>query len=189
MSPLVKRILVLIMFWVFLFMIVSQVYDSIRGNGTTSAQTTASSPASLSGPTPDPTIQAIANDESCIAADSKNVACLEDLGNLYYGLGQYPQAQTAFESAIRLDPHNVGVLVKLAGSYIRQSEFDKALLTLQQAVAIEPDSPELHLLLGLALDKANPPQTAQAKSEWQQVIKLAPGTTWAQQAQQYIASP
>jgi cytochrome c-type biogenesis protein CcmH/NrfG len=185
MNPLGKKIIVLIMLWVFLFMVVQQIYDNVTGRGQpVRAQASATAQTAAN---PDPTIQAIADAQSCVTSNPNDVDCLEQLGNLYYGLGQYQQAQSAFEAAVKLDPHNVNTLVKLAGCYIRGQDFEKALPTLEQAVTLQPNSPELHLLLGLALDKADPPQTPRAIDEWRQVIKLAPGSQWATQAQQYLA--
>ncbi len=185
MNPLGRRIIVLLMLWVLLVMVVTQVYDNVTGRGATPRP--AAVPTTQAAAGPDATIQKIADAQACIANDPNNLQCLLDLGNLYYGLGQYPQAQTAYEQVIKLDPHNAGVLVKLAGAYIRQGEFDKALPTLEQATALQPNSPELHLLLGLALDKATPPQRERAVSEWRQVVALAPGSKWAEQAAQYIS--
>lgn len=184
MSPLGKRILVLLMMWVFLVMIVSQVYDNVTGRGMPARKE--ATPAAQAAATPDQTIQQLADAQSCVASDPKNLPCALDLANIYYNLGQYPQAQTAFENVIKLDPHNVGALVKLAGSYIRQQKFEQALPTLEQAVSLQPDSPELHLLLGLALSRASPPQTQRAVAEWRRVLSLAPGSKWSDQARQYI---
>jgi Flp pilus assembly protein TadD len=74
----------------------------------------------------------------------------------------------------------------LAGTYIFQQKFDQAVTTLQQAAILSPDSAEIHLLLGLALSKLEPPRIDEAVMEWKSVIELAPETPWAKQAQQYI---
>jgi cytochrome c-type biogenesis protein CcmH/NrfG len=76
--------------------------------------------------------------------------------------------------------------VKLAGTYIYQMMFDKAVETLRNAAILKPDSPEIHLLLGLSLSKLDPPQMEEAVAEWQKVIELAPGTSWATQAAELI---
>ena len=184
MSPLGKRILVLSMFWVFLVMIVTQVYDNVTGRGMPA--TRAASPAPTGTVGADDAIQQLADLQACVANNPNNLDCMLGLANLYYDLGQYPQAQSAFEAAIKLDPHNVGALVKLAGSYIRQNNFNQAVATLEQAIQLQPDSPELHLLLGLSLSKLEPPQVSRAVAEWRQVIALADGSALADQARQYI---
>ncbi len=184
MSPLGKRILVLGMFWVFLVMILTQVYDNLTGRGMPA--TSAAAPTPTGTAQADATIQRLADLQACVANNPNNLDCMLDLGNLYYDLGQYPQAQTALQAAVRLDPHNVGALVKLAGAYIRQNNFEQAVTTLEQAISLQPDSPELHLLLGLSLSRLQPPQTGRAVAEWRQVISLDPNSALADQARQYI---
>ncbi|HEX8229373.1 MAG TPA: tetratricopeptide repeat protein [Chloroflexia bacterium] len=184
MNPLGKRIVVLAMFWVFLVMIVTQVYDNVTGRGmpaTRAAGPTPTAPAEVNA-----AIQQMADLQACVANNPQNLECMLDLASLYYDLGQYPQAQTAFEAAIKLDPHNVGALVKLSGSYIRQNKFPEAVATLEQALNLQPDSPELHLLLGLSLSRLDPPQTQRAIAEWRQVISLDPDSALADQARIYI---
>lgn len=184
MSPLGKRILVLAMFWVFLVMIVTQVYDNVTGRGMPATRAGAPTPTVATGA--DPTIQQMADLQACVANNPNNLNCMLDLANLYYDLGQYPQAQTAFEAAVKLDPHNVGALVKLAGSYIRQNKFDQAVVTLEDAISLQPDAPELHLLLGLSYSRLDPPQTDRAVAEWRRVLALDPESALADQARQYI---
>ncbi|HEX8221244.1 MAG TPA: tetratricopeptide repeat protein [Chloroflexia bacterium] len=184
MSPLGKRILVLGMFWVFLVMIVTQVYDNVTGRGMPVSR--AAAPTPTAPVEADATIQQLADLQACVANNPNNLNCMLDLANLYYDLGQYPQSQTAFEAAVKLDPHNVGALVKLAGSYIRQNNFSQAVTTLEEAVSLQPDSPELHLLLGLSLSKLTPPQMERAVAEWRQVISLDPESALGAQARQYI---
>lgn len=184
MNPLGKRIVVLAMFWVFLVMIVTQVYDNVTGRGMPA--TRAAGPTPTASAEVNAAIQEMADLQACVANNPQNLECMLDLASLYYDLGQYPQAQTAFEAAIKLDPHNVGALVKLSGSYIRQNKFPEAVTTLEQALNLQPDSPELHLLLGLSLSRLDPPQTARAVAEWRQVISLDPDSALADQARIYI---
>ena len=185
MSPLGKRIVVFTMMWVFLVMIVTQVYDNVTGKGMPAR------PASVGTPeptvAPDENVTRLADLQSCMAANPNNLQCTLDLAALYYRGGQWPQAQVNYERAIKLDPHNVEVLLKLAGTYIYQQKFEQAVPTLQQAADLSPQSPEIHLLLGLSLSRLDPPRTEQAVAEWRKVIELAPGSTWATQASQYIS--
>jgi cytochrome c-type biogenesis protein CcmH/NrfG len=87
---------------------------------------------------------------------------------------------------VQLDPNNSQWLLRLAGSRIFQQKFDQAVETLREAVVLEPNSPEIRLLLGLALSRSQPPQTDAAVAEWRKVIELAPGSELASQASTYI---
>ena len=184
MSPLGKRILVLGMFWVFLVMIVTQVYDNVTGRGMPARPAPSPTPAGTVAP--NATIQRLADLQACVANNPSNIDCMLDLANLYYDLEQYQPAQTAFEAAIKLDPDNVEALTRLAGSYIRQSKYSEAVGTLEQALELQPDSPDLHLLMGLSLSRLQPPQIDRAVTEWRQVISLAPDSPLAGQARLYI---
>jgi cytochrome c-type biogenesis protein CcmH/NrfG len=173
------------MLWVFLVMILLQVYDNVTGRG----MPVRSSAAPLAvEPTvePDKDVARLAELQTCVASNPENLQCNLDLAALYYEAGHYPQAQVNYERAIKLDPQNVGALVKLAGAYIYQQKFPQAVATLQDAAAIQPASPEIHLLLGLSLSKLDPPRIDDAAAEWRKVIELAPGTSLAAQARQYL---
>ncbi len=187
MSLLGKRIIVLVMVWVMLFMVVSQIYDNVTGKGMPVKQQTPTL-AAVGTIGQDPDTRRMAELQACLASNPNDLKCTQDLADLYYAAEQYPQAQVDYERAVKLDPHNVGILRKLAGSYIYQQKFDQAEATLQQAAALSPGSPEIHLLLGLSLSKLNPPRMQDALSEWRMVLKLAPGTTLASQATDYINS-
>jgi len=183
MNTLGKRILVFFMIWVLLVMALTQLYDNVTGRGMPAAVPTPAAEATVA---PDEGVTRLAELQTCVAADPKNLQCTLDLADLYYGAGQWPQAQVNYESVVKLNPHDPAVLLKLAGTYIYQNNFEPATATLQEAVSLRPDAPEVHLLLGLALSKSNPPKMDQAVAEWQQVIKLAPTSAWATQAQQYL---
>ncbi len=184
MNPLGKKIVVYGMAWVLIVMIMSQIYDNVRGKGMP-VQTVAV-PTAVAVVTPDAEISRLAELQNCVASDPENAQCTVELAAIYYAAKQWPQAQVNYERAVKLDSHNVQSLLKLSGTYIFQQKFDEAVTTLQQAAVLSPDSAEIHLLLGLSLSKVNPTRMDEAVKEWKSVIDLAPETTWAKQAQQYI---
>ena len=185
MSPLGKRIIVLFMGWVLLVMVVMQAYENVSGKNAPKNDLAAPSSAE---PTvaPDPQMQKLADLQSCVASNPDSLQCTLDLATLYYQAGQYPQAQVTYERADVLSPHNYQILLKLAGTYIYQQKFAQAAASLQEAVVLKPDSPEIHLLYGLALSKLDPPRTNDALAEWRKVIELQPNSSLANQAQQFI---
>ncbi|HUP27804.1 MAG TPA: tetratricopeptide repeat protein [Chloroflexia bacterium] len=184
MSPLGKKIVVYGMFWVLLVMVVSQIYDNVRGKGM--PPQAAGVPTIEPTPQADPDVARLADLQNCVASDPSNLQCALDLADLYYAARQYPQAQVNYERAVKLDPHNVQPLFRLAGTYIYQQKFEQAVPTLQQAATISPNSPEIHLLLGLSLSKLNPARLEEAVREWRTVIQLDPESAWAKQAAEYI---
>ncbi len=111
MSLLAKRIIVFGMLWVLLVMVLTQVYDNVTGRGM--PPRAAATPTAEAAAQPDDTTTQIANLQSCVASDPKNLKCVTDLADLYYGLKQYPQAQVNYQQAVGLDPHNVALLLRL----------------------------------------------------------------------------
>ncbi|MEO6456907.1 MAG: tetratricopeptide repeat protein [Chloroflexia bacterium] len=184
MNPLGKKIVVYGMAWVLLVMVLSQIYDNVRGKGMPVQQ--AGVPTAVVEATPDTQQARLAELQNCLGGDPNNLQCTIELAALYYAAGQWPQAQVNYERAVQIDPRNVQSLLKLAGTYIFQQKFDQAVPTLQQAASLSPNSAEIHLLLGLALSKLNPPRVDEAVEEWRSVISLAPESAWAKQAAQYI---
>lgn len=184
MNALGKRIVVFTMVWVLLVMGLAQLYDNVTGKGMPAVAPTPE-PAEAQA-TPDADVARLAELQSCVQTDPRNLQCLLDLGSLYYQAKQWPQAQSAYQAAVLIDPHDPAVLLKLAGTFIFQNNFKDAVPTLQQAAALKPDSPEIHLLLGLSLSKITPAQNTQAIAEWRKVVELDPNGSWGQQAQSYI---
>ena len=118
MNTLGKRIVVFLMVWVLLVMTLIQLYDNVTGKGMPAKQATPSADAAV---TPDAGVTRLAELQTCVAADPKNLQCTLDLADLYYGAGQWPQAQVNYESAVKLDPHNASVLLNVGdGSFARQ---------------------------------------------------------------------
>lgn len=186
MSPLGKRIIVFFMLWVFLVMILIQVYDNVTGKGMPAKRVP--TPVAQAPVEPDKDVARLAELQSCVASDPNNLDCTLQLGALYYAAQQWPQAQVNYERAIKLQPRNVEALVKLAGTYIYQLDFSRAATTLNEASTLQPASPEIHLLLGLAFSKLDPPKRNEALAEWRKVVELAPGSDWAKQATAFIES-
>jgi len=184
MNPLGKKIVVYGMGWVLLVMVLSQIYDNVRGKGMPVQAITA--PTAVADATPDALQARLAELQECLGGDPNNLQCTLELAGIYYAEQQWPQAQVNYERAVQLDPHNVQSLLKLAGTYIFQQKFENAVPTLQQAATLSPESAEIHLLLGLALSKLDPPRTDEAVQEWRSVISLAPDSAWAKQAALYI---
>ena len=185
MSPLGKRIIILTMFWVFLVMIFTQVYDNVTGRGMpvprASDVVVGQTPIA-----PNPAISRLAEMQACVAADPRNLDCTLELADLYFINKQWPQSQTNYERAVELDPHNVLAWRRLASTIMYQGEFSAAVPALEKAAQLDPRSAEIQLLLGLALSRLDPPRASEAVAAWQRVLALAPDSEWARQAASYI---
>jgi cytochrome c-type biogenesis protein CcmH/NrfG len=187
MSPLGKRIVVFFMLWVFLVMIIIQVYDNVSGKGMPARRAPTAAPqARATAVEPDAGVAKLAELQGCLQRDPNNLDCTLDLAAFYFAGQQWAQSQVTYERAVKLQPDNVEALMRLASTYIYQVEFERAAATLAQAATLRPDSPEIHLLYGLALSRLDPPRRAEALVEWRKVIELAPGSDLADQAKALI---
>jgi cytochrome c-type biogenesis protein CcmH/NrfG len=174
------------MFWVFLVMIFTQIYDNVTGRNMPARPSSES--AVVETPVgPDPAIALLADLQACVAANPQDLECTLELADLYFVNRQWPQSQANYESAVALDPHNTVAWRRLAATVMYQNQFDKAVPVLEKAAQLEPRSAEIQLLLGLALSRLDPPRDQDAIAAWQRVIEIAPDSEWARQAASYIA--
>lgn len=93
------------------------------------------------------------------------------------------------EKLLEGDPNNVDLLDWLAFMYYSNNNIDKAVETYKRALAIKPDNENQHYYLANSYFKKG--MNAEAKKEWNEVIRLKPNSKIAKNAQEridYIAS-
>lgn len=119
---------------------------------------------------------AIAAFNQCLVLDPKNVKAEENLGLSYAGLGNDPQAITAYQAAIawqadavRKDPEPY---LDLGSLFLEQNRAKDAVDVLVQATQIAPSVSQGHESLGKAYLQIN--DLPKAQTELEQAVKLAP---------------
>ena len=178
MSYAAKRLIILLMAWgliVFAGVTIRINMNAPAALGVTAAPTPTASPA--------PVASRAGVLEQTLERNPNDLASLLELGAIYYQQSDWDRATLMYQRAATLDATNVDVLAHLAAAQLYGLRFAQARDTLTSAVALAPRRADLHLLLGLALSRLTPPDTAGARAEWQRVIALAPGTDLATQAQ------
>ena len=138
--------------------------------------------------TPSAASAQVADLQATLQRDPNNVPALIALADLTYKAQDWEGAILLYQRIVALQPHEANTLVRLAAAQLYAVHLSAAQQTLEQAVQIAPDRADAHLLLGLTLSRATPPDPARARQEWQQVIRLAPGTDLAQQAQALLTA-
>ena len=88
------------------------------------------------------------------------------------------------EKLLEGDPNNVDLLDWLAFMYYSNNNIDKAIDTYKRALAIKPDNENQHYYLANSYFKKG--MTAEAKKEWNEVIRLKPNSKIAKNAQERI---
>lgn len=88
------------------------------------------------------------------------------------------------EKLLEGDPNNVDLLDWLAFMYYSNNNIDKAIETYKRALAIKPDNENQHYYLANSYFKKS--MNAEAKKEWNEVIRLKPNSKIAKNAQERI---
>jgi tetratricopeptide (TPR) repeat protein len=88
------------------------------------------------------------------------------------------------EKLLEGDPNNVDLLDWLAFMYYSNNNIDKAIETYKRALAIKPDNENQHYYLANSYFKKS--MFAEAKKEWNEVIRLKPNSKIAKNAQERI---
>jgi tetratricopeptide (TPR) repeat protein len=123
-----------------------------------------------------------------LAANPNDATTLEDLGNLYYGAGDYTTAATWFDKLVALDGSNVNALLALGAARFNLGDLATAEANWLKVVEIDPNSVEAHYDLGFVYLSQNPPDLDKARAEWNKVIAIAPDSDAAKQAATHLAS-
>ena len=120
--------------------------------------------------------------EQEVLKNPKNTEAWVALGNDYFDAHKPQQAIDAYAKALELNPDNADVLTDQGVMYRELKAFDKAIANWERAQKLNPKHVQSLYNMGIvyANDLGKPDQARQA---WMKVIKLAPGTPQATQAQ------
>jgi tetratricopeptide (TPR) repeat protein len=122
--------------------------------------------------------EAISAFRKCLTGDPRNVKAEENLALSYAGLGEDPQAISAYQTSItwqagslRKDPE---AYLGLGTLLLNQNRPKDAIAILAQATQIAPSVSQAHELLGKAYAQVN--DLPKAQTELEQAVKLSPDT-------------
>ena len=123
-----------------------------------------------------------------LAADPKNVDTLQQLGDLYYLAGDYASAATWMDKILAIDPKNVTGLLALGAADFNIGKLTEAETAWRQVLALDPKNIEAHYDLGFMFLSKNPPDLANVRAEWNQVIAIAPDSDVAKTVATHLQS-
>ena len=106
---------------------------------------------------------------------------LAGMGLAYYNQGEYKEAEKYYLEALSLSPKFDSALVGLARTYLAQGRIPAAIEKLEKAVDFYPESPLIRYELAKAYRIAGNHQ--RARMEYDNVIRLAPNTPLADEAE------
>jgi cytochrome c-type biogenesis protein CcmH/NrfG len=121
------------------------------------------------------------------AANPNDPAPAAMLANLLASAGRQQEAIAWHERAVALAPDVAAYRLAFGRTLEELGQSADALLQFQRASAIEPDSSEIRLALAQALERRGGPAVEEAAAEYQRISAEAPGTYYAEQANQALA--
>ena len=129
----------------------------------------------------------IAQLQSVVARDPKNVEAWVQLGNHYFDSRQAQKSIEAYGRALELRPNDPNVLTDQGVMYRELGQYDKAVENFQKANKAEPMHVQSLFNLGVvyAQDLKQPQKATDA---WNKVITTAPNSPQAADARQAIAA-
>lgn len=121
-----------------------------------------------------------------IAADPKDTASLQSLGDLYYTSGDYASAGSFYDKLLAVDPKNVKGLLARGAAYFNGGDMAKAKASWDAVVAIDANNVEAHYDLGFLAMNQTPADWTAVQREWQMVIAADPTSDVAKTVQQHL---
>jgi tetratricopeptide (TPR) repeat protein len=123
-----------------------------------------------------------------IQADPRDVASLQSLADLYYQASDYSTAQTFLEKVLAVDSKNLTALLALGAVQFNQGNAADAEKQWRAVLAIDANNVEAHYDLGFMYLSENPPDVANVKIEWGEVMRIAPDSDVAQTVATHLAT-
>ncbi len=115
-----------------------------------------------------------------IQDDPNDVAALQELGDLYFVVGDYRVASDWDQKVLDIDPDNATAHLALGAAAYNLGDNETAEEQWRAVLALDAQNIEAHYDLGLMYFSATPPDVEQTIAEWQKVIDIAPGSDLAQ---------
>lgn len=136
----------------------------------------------MGGPAADATVDAkrVAELRARLADEPRNIDVMRQLGETYYAGGDFAAAGRWQERILDLRPDDVDALLALGVARFNDGDLTAAEEQWQRALEIAPDTAEVHYNLGFLYLSQDPPDSARAEAEWDEVLRLAPESDMAQ---------
>lgn len=141
-------------------------------------------------PTPTPTVDAAqaAALKAKVDANPKDIASLKALADLYAQAGQDAQAASWQGRLVALSPTDTDARLILGVYLFNNSDYSAAEEEWLEVVRQDPVKAEAFYDLGFLYLAQDPPQTDRARTMWQRVVDIAPGSAIAETAANHLSA-
>lgn len=123
-----------------------------------------------------------------LEADPNDIASLQELGDTYYQVGDFETAGAWMERILAVDPKNVPARLALGAVLFNLGKSADAEKQWRQVLVVDPKNVEAHYDLGFLYLNQSPPDIAQVKIEWGEVVRIAPDSDVAKTISVHLKS-
>ena len=123
-----------------------------------------------------------------IQASPRDIASLQSLADLYYQASDFKTAGTFLAKILAVDSKNLTALLALGAVQFNQGNAADAERQWRAVLAIDAKNVEAHYDLGFMYLSKNPPDVANVKLEWGEVIAIDPNSAVAKTVATHLKS-
>ena len=123
-----------------------------------------------------------------VQQDPKDIASLQALADLYYQAGDFATSRTFLRKVVEIDARNVVGQLALGATEYNLGDAAAAEQSWRAVLDIDKNNVDAHYYLGFMYLTREPPDMAQVKAEWDQVVAIAPDSDVARSVSQHLAS-
>ncbi len=123
-----------------------------------------------------------------ISANPKDIASLQDIGNLYFTATDFKSAIVWEQKVLAVDPKNQVALLALGAGQFNLDNAAEAKKTWLIAAGLYPKTAEVHYDLGFLYFSQIPPDTAKMTAEWEKVVAIDPDSALAKTVATHLTS-
>jgi tetratricopeptide (TPR) repeat protein len=123
-----------------------------------------------------------------LSANPKDLASLQALGDLYFGVKDYTTALSWEQKVLAVDPKNQGALLAAGAAQFNLGNVVEAKKQWLVAAGLYPKNAEVHYDLGFLYMSQTPPDSANMQAEWKQVVAIDPNSDLAKTVATHLKS-
>ncbi|HEU5204763.1 MAG TPA: hypothetical protein VFU17_10745 [Candidatus Limnocylindrales bacterium] len=123
-----------------------------------------------------------------IQQNPKDITSLQALADLYYQAGDFATSRSFLRKVVEIDARNVVGQLALGATEYNLGDAAAAEQRWRAVLDIDKNNVDAHYYLGFMYLTREPPDMAQVKAEWDQVVAIAPDSDVARSVSQHLAS-
>jgi len=123
-----------------------------------------------------------------ISTKPKDIASLQALGDIYFAAADYKTAAVWEQAVLGVDPKNQLALQAVGAAQFNLGNLAEAKKQWLIAAGLYPKNAEVHYDLGFLYLSQTPPDQANMRAEWKQVVAIDPNSDLAKKVATHLAN-